>query len=133
MPDARPVCYPPDRSDVLRIAYFHCTGGASGDMILGAAVDAGAPLAEIEDALRRLDAGGFSLEAESGRRAGVHGTLVRVRLDEEGRRRRRVGDFMRVVERSDLPDRVIDRARSVFHRLGAVSYTHLTLPTKRIV
>lgn len=92
-------------------------------MILGAAVDAGAPLAEIERALHRLDAGGFSLETEPGRRAGVHGTLVRVRLDEEGRRRRRIGDFIQAVERSDLPDRVIDRARSIFHRLGEAEST----------
>ena len=92
-------------------------------MILGAAVDAGAPLAEIEGALRRLDAGGFSLEAEPGRRAGLHGTFVRVRLNEEGRRRRRIGDFIRAVERSDLPDRVIDRARSVFRRLGEAEST----------
>ena len=96
-------------------------------MILGAAVDAGAPLAEIEEALRRLDVGGFSLEAEPGHRAGLHGTLVRVRLNDEGRRRRRIGDFIRAVERSRLPDRVIDRARSVFRRLGeAESAVHRT-------
>ena len=92
-------------------------------MILGAAVDAGAPLAEIERALHRLDAGGFSLESELGRRAGVHGTLVRVRLDEEGQRRRCIGDFIQAVEQSDLPGRVIHRARSIFHRLGEAEST----------
>ena len=96
-------------------------------MILGAAIDAGAPLAEIERALHGLDAGGFSLEVEPGRRAGLHGTLVRVHLDEEGRRGRGIGDFIRTVERSGLPSRVIDRARSVFRRLGeAESAVHRT-------
>ena len=92
-------------------------------MILGAAVDAGVSLREIERALDTLDARGFSLYAEPGRRGGVSGTLVRVRLDEEGRRRRRIGDFIQMVERSGLPGRVIDRARAVFRRLGEAEST----------
>lgn len=92
-------------------------------MILGAAVDAGVSLREIERALDTLDASGFSLDAEPGRRGGVSGTLVRVRLDEEGRRRRRIGDFIQMVERSGLPGRVIDRARAVFRRLGEAEST----------
>ena len=86
-------------------------------MILGAAVDAGASLSEIDRALAKLNVGGFSLGAEPGLRGGLSGTLVRVDLDDEGRRTRRFSDFIDIVERSDLSTRVVDDARAVFSRL----------------
>ena len=39
----------------MRIAYFDCVGGASGDMILGALVDAGTPEQAIIDKIDALN------------------------------------------------------------------------------
>lgn len=38
----------------MKIAYFDCFSGISGDMAVGALIDAGAPLAVVEDALRAV-------------------------------------------------------------------------------
>ena len=63
-------------------------------MILGAAVDAGASISEIDRALVKLKVGGFSLGTEPDRRGGVDGTRVKVELDEKGRRPRRFDDAL---------------------------------------
>lgn len=119
--------YDAEERIVLKSAYFQCIGGASGDMILGAAVDAGAPISEIDRVLSKLKVGGFSLGAEPGRRGGLNGTVVTVDLDDEGRRTRCFSDFIDIVERSDLPANVVENARAVFGRLReAESQVHGT-------
>ena len=61
-----------------RILYFDGFSGASGDMILGALVDAGVPLDVLRAALGSLALDGVTLEAERVMRAGVSATKVRV-------------------------------------------------------
>ncbi len=61
----------------MRIAYLDCFAGISGDMFLGSLVDAGVPLAVLEDAVRALalDAG---LRIEKLDRSGIASTKVHV-------------------------------------------------------
>jgi len=62
-----------------RILYFDCFSGISGDMVLGALVDAGLPLAELERALGSLVVSECSISAARVLRAGVAATQVVVR------------------------------------------------------
>lgn len=61
----------------MRIAYLECFAGASGDMFLGALLDAGAPLAVLEDAVRALNIGA-SLRVAKVDRSGISSTKVDV-------------------------------------------------------
>src|ERR1700760_2678191 len=61
----------------MRIAYLDCFGGISGDMLLGALVDAGVPLAVLEEATAALDLNA-SLQAETVDRSGISCTKVHV-------------------------------------------------------
>ena len=54
----------------LGIAYFDCFSGISGDMVLGALVDAGADLRAIESELRKLKLEGWTISAEKVKRRG---------------------------------------------------------------
>ncbi len=65
----------------MRIAYFDCPSGASGDMVLGALVDAGCQVGELETALASLKVDGWHLEATAVERGGLHGTHLVVRTD----------------------------------------------------
>jgi uncharacterized protein (TIGR00299 family) protein len=65
-----------------RLLYFDCFAGASGDMVLGALLDAGLPLDELRHALGSLTIGGYEVVAERVSRAGVAAT--RFRLHEAG-------------------------------------------------
>lgn len=70
----------------MRIAYLDCFAGISGDMFLGALLDAGVPLEVLEEATRALDLGA-SLRVERVDRSGIQATKVHVmegdRLAEE--------------------------------------------------
>ena len=57
-----------------RLLYFECFSGASGDMVLGALLDAGLPLAELKAALGSLAMSGYDIEARRVLRAGVSAT-----------------------------------------------------------
>jgi uncharacterized protein (TIGR00299 family) protein len=57
-----------------RILYFDCFNGASGDMVLGALLDAGLPLEELRRALGSLALDGANVSATRVLRAGVSAT-----------------------------------------------------------
>ena len=71
----------------MRIAYLDCFAGISGDMFLGALLDAGVPLAVLQDAVAALNLGA-SLKVETVDRSGIAATKVHVmegeRLAEDG-------------------------------------------------
>ncbi len=58
----------------MRIAFFDPFSGASGDMILGALLDAGLPLPALRAELGKLDLAGYDLRVESVERHGLRGT-----------------------------------------------------------
>lgn len=110
-------------------AYFQCIGGASGDMILGALLDAGLALDGLQDALAKLGVDGYALEARKARRGGLDGTHLVVNLDERGSKTHTIRDFVEIVEASGLPDSVVQRSRDVFQRLAeAEAAVHGTTP-----
>ncbi|MCP4809460.1 MAG: LarC family nickel insertion protein, partial [Proteobacteria bacterium] len=73
--------------------------GASGDMLLGALVDAGADLQALSDGLGSLDVDGWSLERSSKTDPRIGGTKVDVVLHEppHGHPHRHLGDIERIV------------------------------------
>ena len=72
-----------DRMKSIGIAYFDCFSGISGDMVLGALVDAGADLAALESELRKLGLNGWSISAEKVRRRSIVATQVKVRVSDD--------------------------------------------------
>ena len=113
----------------VRAAYFDCFSGASGDMLLGALLDAGLPLAELRQALGSLPIHGWEIVVEPEARQGIHGTQARVRYDEEHQPHRRLPDILAVIEGSALPQPVKDGASAVFRRLArAEARVHGTTP-----
>ncbi|MBI2761199.1 MAG: nickel pincer cofactor biosynthesis protein LarC [Chloroflexi bacterium] len=98
----------------MRIAYFDCFSGASGDMILGALVDAGLRLDDLREALAALPVGGYALEAERVTRAGMAATKVHVRLDAAPQPHRTLRDILDIFDQSGLVAADRERAGLVF-------------------
>ncbi|MBI3457394.1 MAG: nickel pincer cofactor biosynthesis protein LarC [Candidatus Rokubacteria bacterium] len=101
----------------MRIAYFDCPAGASGDMILGALVDAGCALAALEEAIRALGVSGWRLTAQPVERAGLRGTHVVVETD-RAVHFHDLGDLLAPIKRSTLPDDLKERATAILVRLA---------------
>jgi len=89
----------------MRIAYFDCFAGVAGDMIVGALLDAGLALSELELELAKLPVGGFRVKARTVERGGVSGTKFDVVVEEEGVSRS-AAEVVRIVEDSALDEEV---------------------------
>jgi len=103
----------------MRIAYFDCFSGVSGDMILGALIDAGADLHELESELGKLKISGFTLKAEKTTRRGLSGTRFFVDADHSPAERH-LTDIERITDNSGLADEIKARAKSIFRDLARV-------------
>jgi uncharacterized protein (TIGR00299 family) protein len=101
----------------VKLAYFDGGAGASGDMVLGALVDAGFGVDELRAALETLGVDGWRVDAVGVERGGLRGTQVRVDT-ERGRHFGTLADMLAPVGKSGLPTRVCARAEAVLRRLA---------------
>ena len=60
----------------MTLAYFDCFSGISGDMTLGALVDAGVSIDALRAELAKLNLPGYELKAEKVKRSGIAATKV---------------------------------------------------------
>ncbi len=96
--------------------WIDATQGASGDMLLGALVDLGVPIAAIRDAVGALRIGGWTLEARKIVRCSLAATRVEVRVDSAGPCRN-WREIEEIVAGGRLATRVRERALAAFRRL----------------
>ena len=102
----------------MRAVHIDAYSGASGDMFLGALIDAGVPMGDLEAVLRGLPLDGWSLDAEPTSRQGIGGTVVRVHTDEDGVVRT-WGNVRSLLSAANLPEPVRARAVGAFSRMAA--------------
>ncbi len=102
---------------MARIAYLDCFSGVSGDMILGAMLDAGLDPAALRAELAKLPLSGYSLEVRKVRRAGLAATQAFVSVSAE-QPARTIADILALIDASSLPDADKERGAAVFRRLA---------------
>lgn len=104
----------------MRVAYFDCFAGISGDMTLGALLDAGLLVADLQRALNGLKVPGWRLDVARVTKQGIAGTQVKVLVDETADLpHRHLDDILALLAASDLDEVVRERATAVFRRLAA--------------
>ena len=121
-----------------RIAWFNCQAGVAGDMAMAALVDAGADTDLVASMIGGLDIDGYALMFEKVQRCGVGATWANVVVHDHhhdpgspspglGEPRsadhvphRPLREILALLDGAELPDRVRERARAVFVRLGEV-------------
>ena len=102
------------------IAYFDCFSGISGDMILGALVDAGVPPEKLGKELLRLPVKGYKLNVGKVKRAGFSATKIDVEIQESGVRSqesRKWKDVEKIIGNSSLSGEIKQKGLSIFKRL----------------
>jgi hypothetical protein len=106
---------------MTRVAYFDCFSGASGDMILGALLDAGLAFEALQAEVAKLalPPGAFRLEAKPVTRAGFAATKLDVIVEEKARHRS-LAEVLGIIRSSALPPGDIERIEAVFRALGEV-------------
>ena len=99
------------------IAYFDCFSGISGDMTLGALLDAGVPFEVIEEPLRKLPIEDFELDVERTSRLGISATKVRVH-GEHASVFRNYFSVRSMIEECPMTDGARTLALAIFDRLA---------------
>lgn len=102
----------------MTVAHLDCASGVSGDMWLGALVDAGASVERVQEAVDLLGVGDVRLTVARVRRAGMAAASVRVRPPQETPSARTWADIRSILEDAGLADGVRDRCHAVFRRLA---------------
>jgi uncharacterized protein (TIGR00299 family) protein len=96
-----------------RTAWFHCFAGIAGDMALGALIDAGADVDEIDSLLRRLPVTGWEIRTEDVLRGGIGATRLVVDAEQTSVVRT-YAHIVGLIEEARLPARARDRALAIF-------------------
>jgi hypothetical protein len=103
----------------MKIAYFDCFAGISGDMTLGALIGAGADPVRLREGLAGLGVGGYRIEVGRKIKGPIEATDVRVVLDEpHPPHHRRLKEIRETIHGANLSDRVKQTAERIFNRLA---------------
>ena len=144
----------------MKVLYFDCFSGASGDMIVGALIDAGVPLEDIRAALGSLSIDREAVWTERVQRAGIGATKFQVRGEDAGEghhhhhhghggppspglRRdeavateahahRTLPEIYSLIDGSRVSATGKDRAKALFARLGEVEGTIHGTPAEKV-
>ncbi len=100
-----------------RCAWIDASAGASGDMLLGALLDAGAPLEAVAAAIAALGVEPIEIRPHQVRRHGLRATKAEV-LVQDAAASRTLGDVLGLVAGANLGSAVAAFARDVFLMLG---------------
>ncbi len=102
---------------MTRVAYFDAFSGISGDMTVGALIDAGAPADAVIQALNSLNAGA-TFNVEKTIRGGVSASKFRVHIPEWPAHHRHLRHILQMIDRSDIAPRAKANAKAIFTKLG---------------
>lgn len=103
----------------MTVAYFDCFAGISGDMTLGALIDAGADAARLDATVEALGLNGeVEIDIRREQRGHVGGTRVVVGIN--NRIERRVADLRATIARAQVPDGVKQPAQRALDLIASV-------------
>jgi pyridinium-3,5-bisthiocarboxylic acid mononucleotide nickel chelatase len=138
---------------VSRVLYFDCFSGISGDMAVGALLDAGLPLAELQGALGSLALGDAHVHATKVLRAGVAATKFSVHEHPPAQAspasarqaphhhddphdhthpHRHLGAIFKMIDASALSVSGRERAKAMFQRLGEAEAAIHQMPVEKV-
>ncbi len=97
----------------MKIAYFDCFSGISGDMILGALIDLGLEVEDLESEMQKLNLPGIKLKAETTSRNGIRGVKFDVSVTER-HPHRTFTNILDILDKSDLQNKIKIKSEKVF-------------------
>ena len=118
----------------MKIAYFDCFAGASGDMILGAFMDAGLGVDQLSAELAKLNLSHFQLKVRKVQKMGIGGSQALVEIDQKHHEHhhRRLDDILEILNQSDLDEWVRQKSAAVFQRLAEAEARVHRLPVEAV-
>ena len=113
------------------LAYLDCFSGISGDMLLGALIDAGWPLEHLHAIVDRLNIGDVRVEAQRVEKQGISATWVKVIAPHEHVHRHR-SDLVNIITAAGLPGPIEAQAITVVDALAQAESKVHHVPVEQI-
>jgi hypothetical protein len=102
----------------MKILYYDCFSGISGDMNLGAMIDLGVEALYLDSELKKLQLKGWELLAEKDQRHGISGTKVTVKQTIHEHKHRHLADIEKIINDSGLSDKVRELTMKIFMKVA---------------
>jgi uncharacterized protein (TIGR00299 family) protein len=102
----------------MKILYFDCFSGVSGDMTLAALLDLGLPLEKLREELKKLGLGNYSLEVRPGSRSGIAALGLEVQVGPREEPHRHFSHIREMILKSVLDPEVKEISLTIFQRLA---------------
>jgi uncharacterized protein (TIGR00299 family) protein len=115
----------------MKLAYFDCFSGISGDMTLGALLDGGCPLETLRAGLQGLQVPGWTISAEKVWKNGMAATSVRV-MTEDQSKHRGLSAILDILTKSTLSEPVRNNSSAIFRKLGEAEAAVHDVPLDKI-
>lgn len=115
----------------MKLAYFDCFSGISGDMTLGALVDAGCQLDLLRSGLAVLQVPGWTISTEKVWKNGMAATFVRVATEDQSKHRS-LSAILEIIGKSQLSEQVKTSAAAIFRKLGEAEAAVHDVPLEKI-
>lgn len=102
----------------MRIAYFDCFAGASGDMILGTLLDAGLTIEHLREEIAKLHLSHYELDVEKVVKRGIGGSQAHITIDQAHHHHRHLSHIREIIDNSELDPSVKEKSTAIFTRLA---------------
>lgn len=108
-----------ERRGVMKILYYDCFSGISGDMNLGAMIDIGVDQHRLVSELKKLAIDPYEIRITRDQRKGISGTRVDIVLsDAQAPHHRTFAGILRLVKESDLSENVKTTSLGIFTKIA---------------
>ncbi|NSW89594.1 MAG: nickel pincer cofactor biosynthesis protein LarC [Firmicutes bacterium] len=107
----------------MKVLFFDCFSGISGDMALGALLDLGINEKVFRRELEKLNLTGYRVEIEKKQKSGIYGTDVTVIVEDDehdlySHTACNLTDIELLIDKSDLKQKVKDFSKKVFREIA---------------
>ncbi len=104
----------------MKIAYLDCFSGISGDMFIGALLDAGLSFEDLEQKIQALPFDSFHLEMKREARSQIFGTRFVVKTEGQEQVPRNLEVIRNIIRKGSLSSGVKDKSIRIFEELASV-------------
>ena len=103
----------------MKILYFDCFSGISGDMAVGALLDLGISIDYLKSELDKLNLKGYKIDVKKVNKKGIIATKFNVTIDKKSKvHERNYNEILSIIEKSKLSREIKDLAIKIFNSIA---------------
>lgn len=118
----------------MRVAYFDCFSGISGDMIIGAMIDAGLDFEHLKNELGKLNLAGYNINAQKIIKNNIASTKFNVTLDNNlpNHQERSISEINTIIGKSSLNSNVKSKIKKIFLKIAEAEAKVHSMPADKV-